>query len=493
MSRHLKIAAAQLGPLHRSDTRASAVKRLTALLREAHGMGARFVVFPELALTTFFPRWWMEDQAEVDARYFERTIPSKETQPLFDEAKRLGIGFYLGYAELTPEKRRYNTAILVGPDGAIVGKYRKVHLPGHDDHKPKAPFQHLEKKYFEVGDLGFRVWRFLDTITGMLICNDRRWPEAFRVLALQGAEIVALGYNTPTENLHYPEPPALRVHHHLIMAQAMAYQNATWLVEAAKCGFEDGFRMFGHSLIVAPTGEIAVKSQTEEDEVICYDCDVDLAANLKNTMFNFAAHRRPEHYRLIVERVDHAGAHAQHAELEHEAETTRRVLERIPAEHLSWRPHRKSMSLGQLAMHIASIPGNLSRLAQLDEFDASQANFAPPTPGTLEEIITTHEASIESAQDYFSSVDEQILRGSWRLTANGREVFMVPKSGLIRSIMLNHLYHHRGQLSVYLRLLEVPVPVIYGRSADENPRGPRFAQVLPHALHRRSELAVAVD
>jgi predicted amidohydrolase len=191
----------------------------------------------------------------------------------------------------------------VAPDGAIVGKYRKIHLPGHADHKPTAAFQHLEKRYFEVGNLGFRVWRYLDTITGMLICNDRRWPEAFRVLALQGAEIVALGFNTPTENLHYPEPPALRVHHHLIMAQAMAFQNATWLVETAKCGFEDGFRMFGHSLIVAPTGEIAVRSATEDDEVILFNCDIDLAANLKKTMFDFAAHRRPEHYRLIVERV----------------------------------------------------------------------------------------------------------------------------------------------------------------------------------------------
>jgi predicted amidohydrolase len=303
MSRHLKIAAAQLGPLHREDSRASAVSRLVNLMREAKGMGARFVVFPELALTTFFPRWWMADQAEVDARYFEASMPSKETQPLFDEARKLGVGFYLGYAELTPDRHRYNTAILVGPDGAIAGKYRKVHLPGHAEHKPKAAFQHLEKKYFEVGDLGFRVWRFMDTITGMLICNDRRWPEAFRVLALQGAEIVALGFNTPTENLHYPEPPALRVHHHLVMAQSMAFQNATWLVETAKCGFEDGFRMFGHSLIVAPTGEIAVKSSTEEDEVVAFTCDIDLAANLKKTMFDFAAHRRPEHYRLIVERV----------------------------------------------------------------------------------------------------------------------------------------------------------------------------------------------
>jgi N-carbamoyl-D-amino-acid hydrolase len=306
MARQLKIAAAQLGPLQRADSRTTATRRLVQLLREAHSMGAKFVVFPELAFSTFFPRWWMEDQEEVDRRYFESSMPSAETAPLFDEAKKLGIGFYIGYAEKTQEggrTRRFNTAILVGPDGSIVGKYRKVHLPGHADHKPQAPFQHLEKKYFEVGDLGFRVWRYLDTITGMLICNDRRWPEAFRVLALQGAEIVALGFNTPTENLHYPEPPALRVHHHLIMAQAMAFQNATWLVETAKCGLEDGFRMFGHSLIVAPTGEIAVKSQTEEDEVILFNCDIDLAASLKRTMFNFAAHRRPEHYRLIVERV----------------------------------------------------------------------------------------------------------------------------------------------------------------------------------------------
>ena len=307
----MRIAAAQLGPLHRSDSRETAVKRLLALMKEASGMGAGFVVFPELALTTFFPRWWMEDQARVDRLYFETAMPSPVTQPLFDEARKLGIGFYLGYAELTPGKRRFNTAILVGPDGAIVGKYRKIHLPGHAERKPEAAFQHLEKKYFEVGDLGFRVWRYLGTITGMLICNDRRWPEAFRVLALQGAEIVALGYNTPAENLHYPEPAALRVHHHLIMAQSMAFQNATWLVETAKCGFEDGFRMFGHSLIVAPTGEIAAKSQTEEDEVVCFNCDIDLAADLKRTMFNFAAHRRPEHYKLIVER---AGAEVTPAE-----------------------------------------------------------------------------------------------------------------------------------------------------------------------------------
>lgn len=306
MKRQMVIASAQLGAVNLADSRESVVLRLIELMREAAGRGARFVVFPELALTTFFPRYWMDDDAEVDARYFEASMPSPVTQPLFDEAIKLGLGFYLGYGELISDGEKplhFNTAILVNPKGEIVGKYRKVHLPGHADHKPEAAFQHLEKKYFEVGNLGFPVYRFMDTVAGMLICNDRRWPEAFRVLGLQGAEIVTLGFNTPTENLHYAEPPALRVHHHLIMAQSMAFQNAIWLVETAKCGFEDGFRMFGHSVIVAPTGEIVAKSVSEEDEVIVANADLSLGDNLRKTMFNLAAHRRPEHYKIITERV----------------------------------------------------------------------------------------------------------------------------------------------------------------------------------------------
>ncbi|HKX33609.1 MAG TPA: DinB family protein [Blastocatellia bacterium] len=156
-------------------------------------------------------------------------------------------------------------------------------------------------------------------------------------------------------------------------------------------------------------------------------------------------------------------------ELCQEATITRRILERVPGDRLEWRPHSKSMSIGQLALHIASLPGNLSQMAQLDEFDTSQANFDPPTPGSLSEILTTHDTSLRVAQDYLNGIDEQTLQEGWRLTARGKEIFAMPRGGLIRSLMLNHLYHHRGQLSVYLRLLEIPVPVIYGRSADENP------------------------
>jgi predicted amidohydrolase len=305
VSRRLNAAVAQLGPIHLADDRAAVVRRLMALLREAHGRGARFVVFPELALTTFFPRWWMTDQTEID-RFFERQMPNPATRPLFDLARKLGVGFYLGYAELAEQDgavRHYNTAILVEPDGRILGRYRKIHLPGHAEHLPNAPFQHLEKRYFDVGNEGFRVWRFGEAVVGMCICNDRRWPETWRVLGLQGVEIVALGYNTPLENIHHREPEHLRLFHHLLSLQAGAYQNAAWVLAAAKCGAEDGFGMIGGSAIVAPTGEIAAQALSEEDEIITVDLDLDLGAYLRRTVFDFARHRRPEHYRFITERT----------------------------------------------------------------------------------------------------------------------------------------------------------------------------------------------
>jgi predicted amidohydrolase len=305
LARKLHAAVAQLGPIHLADNRASVVGRLMAMMRQAHASGARFVVFPELALTTFFPRWWMTDQAEID-RFFERDMANAETQPLFELAKELGVGFYLGYAELTQEKgeiRRYNTSILVERDGRIVGRYRKIHLPGHAEHLPDAPFQHLEKRYFDVGNEGFRVWRAYDAVVGMCICNDRRWPETWRVMGLQGVEIVALGYNTPIANIHHREPEHLRMFHHLLSLQAGAYQNAAWVLAAAKCGAEDGFAMIGGSAIVAPTGEIAARALSEEDEVITVDLDLELGDYLRRTVFNFAKHRRIEHYRLITERT----------------------------------------------------------------------------------------------------------------------------------------------------------------------------------------------
>ncbi len=156
-------------------------------------------------------------------------------------------------------------------------------------------------------------------------------------------------------------------------------------------------------------------------------------------------------------------------ELRQEAATTKLLLARVPADKLSWRPHPKSMSLGQLALHVARIPGDLSRLARLDEFDAAAANFDPPTPTSREEILAALEESVSSAAEYLETLTPDDASAGWRLTHRGNEVFTIPRAGLLRSLLLNHWYHHRGQLSVYLRLLDVPIPVIYGRSADENP------------------------
>ena len=157
------------------------------------------------------------------------------------------------------------------------------------------------------------------------------------------------------------------------------------------------------------------------------------------------------------------------SEFREEAKITRRVLDRVPADKLAWRPHPKSMSLGQPALHIASIPGRTSKLAQLEEFDASQAGFDPAAAADLKEIHAAFDHSVRSAEECLGSMTDEAAVGNWRLTFRGKEVFTQPRAGVLRSVMLNHWYHHRGQLSVYLRLLEVPVPVIYGRSADENP------------------------
>ncbi len=305
MTRPLITAAAQMGPIAKSETRKDTVARLIAMLREAHGRGAKLVVFTELALTTFFPRWMIEDEAELDS-YYETAMPSAATQPLFDEAAKLGIGFYLGYAELVVEggaKHRFNTSILVDQTGRIVGKYRKVHLPGWAEPLPNRACQHLEKRYFEPGNLGFPVWRTMGGVMGMCICNDRRWPETYRVMGLQGVEMVMLGYNTPFGHLNQQPMDSLTLFHNHLSMQAGAYQNATWVVGTAKCGNEEGSSMGGQSVIVAPSGEIVAQAVTVEDEVIAAKCDLDMGRIYKETVFNFAAHRRPEAYSLITTRT----------------------------------------------------------------------------------------------------------------------------------------------------------------------------------------------
>jgi predicted amidohydrolase len=301
-SRKLGLAVAQMGPVLPDEKRESVVKRLVEMLRDAKSQGAEVVVFPELALTPFFPRYWMDEKEAVNL-YFERSMPNPAVQPLFDEAKKLGVGFYLGYAELTPAGQRFNTCILVDRSAQIVGKYRKVHLPGGTEHKPDSPFQSLEKKYFDVGDQGFPVWDTMGAKMGMCLCNDRRWPETYRVMALQDAELILIGYNTRYYNPDWQEPQHLRMFHHLLSLQSNAYQNATWVAAAGKSGIEDGYHMIAGSVIVAPTGEIVAQTVGEDDEVIASRIDLGWCDNYKKYLFNFAKHRRPEHYGLIVERA----------------------------------------------------------------------------------------------------------------------------------------------------------------------------------------------
>jgi uncharacterized damage-inducible protein DinB len=156
-------------------------------------------------------------------------------------------------------------------------------------------------------------------------------------------------------------------------------------------------------------------------------------------------------------------------EIQREAQTTLRLLERIPADRMAWKPHVKSMSLGQLALHVAAIPGALCSMAQADVFDAASVNFEPPAPESAGQILVALEQSIDAAVRYLSNLDAGQAEAPWRLTLHGKEVLTMPRLGLLRSFLFNHWYHHRGQLTVYLRLLDVPLPVVYGRTADENP------------------------
>lgn len=300
MTRNLRVAAAQLGPTQRNDDRASVVVRLINLLREAHSQNAELVVFPELALTTFFPRWFVDDITEAD-HWYEKEMPSAVTQPLFDEAKKLGVGFCLGYAELTKSKQRFNTQILVDQRGDVVAKYRKVHIPGHEHHEPDRLFQHAERYYFSPSDEGFGVWRAFGGRIGMMICNDRRWPESYRVMGLQGVEMILCGYNTPMHYVPDPTQDALQSFHNGLVMQSGAYQNGTFVVGVAKGGVEEGVDLLADSSIIAPSGEILAKTRTNSDEVITAVCDLDWCNNYKNTLFDFDKYRRPEVYGRITD------------------------------------------------------------------------------------------------------------------------------------------------------------------------------------------------
>ena len=309
MSHILTVAAAQMGPIQRTDSRDDVIARMLKLVEGAAHRGAHIVVFPELCLTPFFPRWYYETMEEAE-QWFETQWPPAGMQAVLDVAQKKGVMLQFSYAEKTPDHHHFNTASLVSRHGQEVLKYRKIHLPGHAEYMPERPLQHLEKRYFEVGDLGFPVRRlhFEGVATfnaGLLLCNDRRWPEAWRELGLQEVDLVMIGYNTPVANLDvkHEQPPHLKVLHSNLVVQAGCYQNNCFAVSVAKAGVEDGHAMFGNSIIVNPFGEIIAQASTWADELLVADCDLRLCHVNRASTFNFSAHRRPEHYRRIVDQT----------------------------------------------------------------------------------------------------------------------------------------------------------------------------------------------
>ena len=345
----------------------------------AHARHVKLIVYPELALTTFFPRTLFTNVQELES-YFERDVDGNPTKapgmkPIFDRAREYGMDVSLGYAECGDddnhtstvesgadrEHRHFNTAVYYSAQAdKVIAKYRKIHLPGTFEPfaNPDATNQ-FEKRYFRPGDLGFEAFRapglvpdalkkdsapsaqqpssssglsatepnttsnpatagLGDPIFGIMICNDRRWAEAWRSYGLQGAELVLCGYNTTAwapdllgthPTLTSPEAAkAEALFHHTLCLQAGSYQNACWSVHVAKCGVErDGqgrpFPLIGGSCVVGPDGRVVVEARSEGDEVLVCEVDLEVCRRGKGKVFAFERHRRTEHYRRIVEQT----------------------------------------------------------------------------------------------------------------------------------------------------------------------------------------------
>jgi Asp/Glu/hydantoin racemase/predicted amidohydrolase len=323
MSRTIRIAAAQVGAVHRTDIRENTLNRLIRLLNQAAEQGAKVVLFPECTFTTFFPRYLLTDEAELESFFEHGDVTTAEhTKRIFHRAIELKIDICIGFAEATEDGNHYNACVYFhAKSGSILSKYRKIHLPGDVDPFPEPDaVNQLEKRYFKPGNLGFNGFRvpgLVETtsehgepIFGMMICNDRRWAEAWRCLGLQGVEVVLVGFNTPgfapqmwgaSPDVSPEEARAEAVFHHKLVMQAHSYTNACFSVSAARCGLDDGkYDLVGGSTIIGPDGKIMAESKTEEDEVIVADCDLDRCLPGKTRTFDFARHRRTEHYGILT-------------------------------------------------------------------------------------------------------------------------------------------------------------------------------------------------
>jgi predicted amidohydrolase len=287
MPRRLKVAAAQMGPNNEGTSREEIVERMLGLLEQAIRDGVELIVYPEMALTTYFPKRIRQDYDQ----FFETEVPPKALEPLLRRAAEARVAVHVGFCEKAND-RYYNSALLTDRDGRLCGTFRKIHLPG-----TKAPdgfAQVYEPYYFAHGDSGYRVFDAAGARVGIAICQDRRYPESYRCLALQGAELILIGYNTPMS------PLALDLNE--LCLRSGAYANLCFVVGVAKAGLEDGVELIGGSCIVSPLGQVLARAATTGDELVAARVDFDQIGPVR-TRWNFLGRRQPQHYGLIQQPV----------------------------------------------------------------------------------------------------------------------------------------------------------------------------------------------
>jgi N-carbamoyl-D-amino-acid hydrolase len=293
MARIVTIAAAQLGPNQESSSREEIVERMLALLDQAKAQGVELVAYPEMALTTYFPKKIRKDFDQ----FFETEIPPKALEPLLRRAKEARIAVHVGFCEKADGKY-FNTALLTDRDGRVVGTFRKIHLPGTKAADGFA--QVYEPYYFAHGDTGYKVFDACGAKVGIAICQDRRYPESYRTLALQGAEIILIGYNTPIS--------ALALDLNELCLRSGAYANACFVVGIAKAGVEDGVELIGGSCVINPVGQVLAKAATTGDELVVSRIDLDQMTPVRKR-WNFLGRRQPQHYATLLQPVTEKEPH----------------------------------------------------------------------------------------------------------------------------------------------------------------------------------------
>jgi N-carbamoyl-D-amino-acid hydrolase len=293
MPRHIKVAAAQMGPNNEGASREEIVERMQGLLERAVADKVELIAYPEMALTTYFPK---KIRTDFD-QFFETEVPPKSLEPLLRRAAEARVAVHVGFCEKADGKY-FNTALLTDRDGRLCGTFRKIHLPGTKAADGFA--QVYEPYYFEHGDTGYRVFDAAGAKVGIAICQDRRYPESYRSLALQGAEIIVIGYNTPIS--------ALALDLNDLCMRAGAYANACFVVGIAKAGIEDGVELIGGSSIINPQGQIIAKAATTGDELVTAWIDLDHMTPVRKR-WNFLGRRQPQHYATLLQPVTEKETH----------------------------------------------------------------------------------------------------------------------------------------------------------------------------------------